>query len=118
MRNKNAVCAQLDNIASECNSPNWGTYGELPTHQLAINAAKAFVNLLPDGVALPDSAPEPTGDVSLDWCGSDGSRLSVGFSRNSMLSYAWLDGSNKGYGVEKFDGESIPKRLFFLIRSI
>jgi len=66
---------------------------------------------MPDDLPLPEFAPEPDGSdfVGLDSV-TEPSFLPKRGSTN-RLAYAWLDGSDKGHGVARFDGERIPSRV-------
>jgi hypothetical protein len=37
---------------------------------------------------------------------------------NNRFAFAWLDGTRTGRGVENFDGEKIPQRIFDGITAI
>ena len=73
---------------------------------------------MPDNLPLPEFAPEPDGAISLDWIQSRNCFLSLSIGAGNRLSYAWLDGTNRGYAVERFDGQSIPKRIIDCITTI
>ena len=80
-------------------------------HPVAVLQAKSFLRTLPDGVSLPEFSIEPDGSISLDWIESRDRLFSLSIGENNRLAYAWLDGTNKGHGVENFDGQQIPKRI-------
>jgi hypothetical protein len=84
----------------------------------AIFTAESFLRALPDGIALPEFSIEPDGSISLDWIESRNRLISISVGMNNRLAYAWLDGTNKGHGVENFDGQQIPKRLIDGITTI
>ena len=63
---------------------------------------------LPDGISLPEFAPEPDGSISLDWIQSRNCLFSLSVCANGGLAYAWLDGADGGRAAARFDGETIP----------
>ena len=69
---------------------------------------KCFLRALPDRVPLPEISPEPDGSVSLDWTQSRNRLFSVSVSGSNRLAYAWVDGTDSGHAVVRFDGQSIP----------
>ena len=84
----------------------------------ALFMAERFVRALPDGVSLPEFSVEPDGSISLDWIESRNRLFSVSVGANSRFAFAWLDGSDKGHGVARFDGQEIPQRIIDGITAI
>ena len=60
---------------------------------------------------MPEFAPEPDGAISLDWIQSRHRLFTLSISASNRLAYAWLDGTDKGHGVARFDGRTIPRRV-------
>jgi hypothetical protein len=87
-------------------------------HPCALFIAERFVRALPDNIPLPEFSAEPDGSISLDWIESRNRLFSVSVGVNNRFAFAWLDGTNSGYGVENFDGERVPKRLIDGIATI
>src|SRR5207248_1660311 len=103
--------SQIWTLANQCATPGWNGEGALPIAQLAVFEATAFIRALPDGIPLPEFAPEPDGSISLDWIWSRSRVFSVSVGSNDRLAYAWLDGTDKGHAVARFDGERVPDRI-------
>ena len=76
------------------------------------------MRVLPDDVPMPELAPEPDGAISLDWVHSRARVFSISAGRSDRLAYAWLDGTDSGHGVARFDGERIPPLVLDAIREI
>ena len=70
-----------------------------------------MIRALPPGVPLPEVAPEPDGAISLDWIRSRNNLFSLTVGSGDRLAFAWLDGSDTGHGVVRFDGQVVPKRI-------
>jgi hypothetical protein len=87
-------------------------------HPCAVSTAERFLRALPQGVALPEFSVEPDGSISLDWMESRNRLFSISVGQNDRFACAWLDGTNKGHFVEKFDGQKIPKRIIDGITAI
>ena len=87
-------------------------------HPRAVSTAKRFLRILPDGVSLPEFSVEPDGSISLDWIESRNRLFSLSIGPYNRFACAWLDGTNKGYFVENFDGQEIPKRIIDGITAI
>jgi hypothetical protein len=98
-------------LANECTEPDWDGNEARALDPLAILMAETFVRALPDSLPLPEFAPEPDGSISLDWIQSRNRLFTLSVSANHCLAYAWVDGSDKGHGVARFDETSIPRRV-------
>lgn len=108
---KSIAISQLVSLAKECAEAGWDGNEAAPLSQAASHTAEKFIRALPDGMPLPEFAPEPDGSISLDWICSRSRLFSLSVGSTNRLAYAWLDGSDKGHGVARFDGERIPPRI-------
>jgi len=115
---KAAAITELRTLASEGAQEDWDGEGAHAVLPAAVQLAEWFVRAMPDGIAAPEFAVESDGHVLLDWTASRDRRLSLSIGENNRLSYAWLDGTDKGHGVAGFDGVSIPIRVLTAIESI
>ncbi len=115
---KSEAISQLWTMFDECSEPDWDGSGAEPLNGVAAGAVVSFIKALPERVPMPEIAPEPDGAISLDWIESRHRRFSLSFGRNNRLAYAWLDGSDKGHAVARFDGVKIPLRILEGIQSI
>jgi hypothetical protein len=105
-------------LARECARPDWDGYGAMAVDPIALQNTEAFVRILPESIPMPEFAAEPDGAISLDWIQSRHRLFSLSIGPSKRLAYAWLDGTDKGHGVARFDGTSIPDRVLAEIRSI
>ena len=105
-------------LANECGEPGWDGNDALPLDHLAVFKAVAFIRALPEEVPLPEFGPEPDGSISLDWISTRNRLFSLSVGTGDSLPYAWLDGTDKGHAVARFDGKSIPPRVLEGIKSI
>lgn len=115
---KAEAISQLRAIAKECAESGWDGYDASPIDGAAVFLAEEFVRAMPDDLPLPEFAPEPDGSISLDWISSRNRLFSLSVGSSNRLAYAWLDGSDRGHGVARFDGSSIPRPILFGIHSI
>jgi hypothetical protein len=115
---KSAAISQIWALASECIEPGWDGDEAQPLERLAATIAAEFIRVLPDDVPLPEFAPEPDGSISLDWIRSRHRLFSLSIGSTNRLAYAWLDGTDKGHAVARFDGTKIPVRVLEGILSI
>ena len=113
---KAAAISQLQELADECAEPDWDGYGARAVNQAAVRTAEDFLRALPDGIPLPEFAPEPDGAISLDWIRSRNRMFSISVGTSNRLAHAWLDGTNKGHAVVWFNGEIIPREILERIR--
>lgn len=115
---KSAALSRLRELATECDEADWDGAEGAAVDERAVMNAEDIVRALPIGVPLPEFAPEPDGAISLDWIQSRTRIFSVSVGAGPRLAYAWLDGSDRGHGVSRFDGERIPARVLDAIRGI
>ena len=115
---KAAAISQVWALVNECAKPGWDGDDALPLDHKAAFKAVAFIRALPKGVTLPEFAPEPDGSISLDWISSRNRLFSLSVGTGDRLPYAWLDGTDKGHAVARFDGESVPPRILEGIKAI
>jgi hypothetical protein len=115
---KAGALLRLAALATECMQAGWDGADAAPIDPLAVLMARRFLRLLPEGVPLPEFAPEPDGSISLDWIRSRNRLFSLSVGRGSRLAYAWLDGADRGHGVTRFDGQNVPARVLEGIKRV
>jgi hypothetical protein len=108
---KEEVLSMICELEAECCVENWDGYGALPLSNLSVETAKEFIRLLPDSLAMPEIAPEPDGSVSLDWMPSRYRTFSLSIGESDQLAYAWVDGTDRGHAVARFNSQIIPERV-------
>ena len=115
---KAEALSRLAALASECAEPGWDGEDVIAIDPGAVVLTGRFVRALPDGLPLPEFAPEPDGSISLDWIVSRHRLLSLSVGRSSRIAYAWLDGTDKGHAVARFDGLHVPPPILESITRI
>jgi hypothetical protein len=105
---KKAAISQLMALAAE----------EHAVDAIALIVAEQFVRALPNGIPLPEFSIDPDGSISLDWIEARNQIFSLSVGANRRLAFAWLDGTDKGHAVARFDGQQIPERVIEGITSI
>lgn len=83
-----------------------------------INRASDVVRALPDDVPLPDVAVDPDGSISFDWISSRTRVFSLSVGESSRVAFAWIDGTDRGHGVARFERDVIPSRVLAGIREV
>jgi len=116
---KTAVISELRALTLSHVEAGWDGGEATPVDVKAIGRAIAFIRALPEDAALPDVGVDPDGAVSLDWMVSRHRMLSISFAGDSdRLAYAWLDGTDRGNAVAKFNRDTVPFRLMQTIRGL
>lgn len=115
---KAVAISQLWLVANECAEPGWDGESAFPIDRMAVYNAVAFIRAMPDRMPLPEFAPEPDGSISLDWIQSRTRLFSLSVGAGNRLAYAWLDGTDKGHAVARFEDGRIPKRILEGIKGI
>lgn len=103
--------SQIIALANECAEAGWDGDEAAPINWAAAYTTVEFIRAMPDDLPLPEFAREPDGSISLDWIQSRNRLFSLSVGATNRLAYAWLDGSDKGHGVARFDGKRIPSRI-------
>lgn len=113
-----ATIAALHDLTKSHAETGWDGGSASPVSLAAISLAVDFVRSMPDDYEMPQVGVEPDGAVSLDWLPSRHRMLSISFTGNSdRLAYAWLDGTDRGSAVARFDRQSVPLRLLHAINA-
>jgi hypothetical protein len=92
--------------------------GEQIANPISVLLAEQFVRVLPNAIPLPEFSIDPDGSISLDWIKARNQIFSLSVGANSRLAFAWLDGTDKGHAVARFDGQRVPERVIEGITSI
>ena len=115
---KSTVINRICELASEGDHDGWDGEQGLCISPLTVDRAISFVRALPDGVWLPEAAPEPDGSISFDWIAARTRVFSLSVGATNRLSFAWIDGTDRGHGVARFDGDAVPQRVLSGIREL
>jgi hypothetical protein len=105
-------------LASECQETDWDGYGAEPVDDRALNLAQEIIFSLPEGVALPECAIDPDGCVSLDWMPTRHRTFTLSAGTSSRLPYAWVDGTDRGHAVGRFQDGKLSSRILSEIKRI
>jgi hypothetical protein len=108
---KAAAISSLYELYIDHGQSNWDGEGAVPTSPAALETAIWFIRVLPDHLPMPEIAAEPDGAISLDWACSRHRVFTLSIGTTDRLAYAWLDGSDRGHGVARFDGERVPQKI-------
>lgn len=115
---KEQAISQPYSLAFECANDGWDGDGARAIAPTAITRVAEFVRAMPDGLPLPEFAPEPDGSISLDWITSRTRVFSLSIGTNDRIAYAWIDGTDRGHGVAPFAEDTIPPSILAAITEI
>lgn len=116
--NKSSAISNLFEVSGACGIDDWDGYGAEAIGPVVIRNAEMFIRAFPDELALPAISAAPDGTIVLDWISGPSRLFSVNVGWNARLAYAWLDGTDQGHAVARFDGGQIPLRILEGIRAI
>lgn len=108
---------QLYAVFSDSCSHNWDGHGAVAIGYGTYQAAKRFIEMLPDDVPMPEAAPEPDGEISLEWFGAPERVFSVSVNAHHDLHYAGLFGRGRTHGTETFF-DTVPPFVLNGIRRV
>lgn len=115
---KAKMLSELAALATECANDGWDGADAVAIDPIAVRSVDRFVRALPEDLPLPEFTPDPDGSISLDWIQGRNRLFSLSVGANDRLAYAWLDGTDKGHGVARFDGQTVPRLVLDGIESI
>jgi hypothetical protein len=115
---KAAALAALHAVGRECSVEGWDGDGAVGVSPLALQRAADVIRAMPDGLVLPEFAAEPDGAVSLEWAVARHRRFMMSVGEGDRIAFAWVDGTDRGHGVARFDGFTIPSRVLGALESI
>lgn len=114
---KQSTFGALAEVFSECQGEAWDGYSARPLSSSSFRNATKFLDILPSWVPVPEIAPEPDGEIALEWRRGE-SILSISVGADGTITYAGLFGSkSKIRGTEPFD-DSIPPVVLESIRRL
>ena len=106
-----AAISVLVELYNECSTPGWDGTDADPICPATLDQAVRFIQAIPEDLPMPEISAEMDGAISMDWMHSRRRRLSISVGSTDRLAYAWLDGTRKGHGVERFDQLTVPARI-------
>lgn len=115
---KERAISDLFAVVSDCARADWNGEGASPIYFATGRRAADFVRALPEGVPLPEFAPEPDGSISMDWIQSRSRVFSLSIGTTDRIAYAWIDGTDRGHAVARFESNVVPRRILAGIRDI
>ena len=115
---KSAVIDRIHELAAECHGDGWDGEDGLGLSGGVLERAISFIRALPTDAPLPDVAPEPDGSISFDWIAARTRVFSVSVGATNRLAYAWIDGTDRGHAVARFDSDAVPARVLDGIREL
>ncbi|HXI13803.1 MAG TPA: hypothetical protein VNM92_14340 [Thermoanaerobaculia bacterium] len=115
---KSIVISEIHDLAADCIDPAWDGEEATAIYPIVVERAINFIRALPNDVRLPQVAADPDGALSLDWISSRTRVFSVSVGSTNRLAYAWIDGTDRGHAVARFDGTAIPGLIMDGIRQV
>lgn len=114
---KSSVISEINRLAGETSEFDWDGQGASPINLIAQQNSIGFIRALPDGIPMPEIAIEPDGFISMDWIKSRQSMFTLSIGHNDRIAFAWIDGTDSGHAVARFDQRIVPTRILDGIRA-
>jgi len=111
----------IDSLASAYNeaiSTEWLADGNSEIKPATLVYAKEFIESLPAKFQNPTIAPEPDGDLSIEWFAEKRKLLTVSMNSTGRIEWAALFGNEDPRGSIQFSGKTPDTILFYLTRII
>lgn len=105
-----SALADLHSFYSSAAKENWDGEGALPVNGLSYANARRFLSLMPSSWAKPEINGDPDGEVAVEWDVGSRRRFSISIGPDDRVSYAWLNGAERGHGTDIFVNE-IPSSV-------
>lgn len=111
---KSAIIDRIQEVAAE----GYGDEDLSPVSSSVVERAVSFIRALPSDIALPEVGVDPDGSIAFDWMVSRIRVFSLSVGTTNRLAFAWIDGTNLGHAVARFDGDTVPAHVLAGIREI
>lgn len=105
-----SALSELDSFYHNAQRLNWDGEDGLPVHERAYGNARRFLSIMPRTWVKPDVSADPDGEVSVEWRTGPRKRFSLSIGPDDRVSYAWLNGSERGNGTDTF-ADKIPSGI-------
>ena len=92
---------RLNEISTECALGNWDGYNASTIKQETLDRVFEYLRSLPDAMPDPDIAPDPDGEISLEWYVDKDHLFSISINAEGRLAYAGLFGSIDIFGKKE-----------------
>lgn len=106
----------LASVLKEGSSSNWLAEENILIETATIVMAKSFIESLPVSFQAPSIAPEPDGDLSIEWYKEKRRVLTASINSVGTIQWAALIGSEDPRGTVQFTGKAPDTILFYLTR--
>lgn len=103
--------SRLEELEREASAGGWDGHGAPGINPEALEAGRAFFELLPAAIPLPDISADSDGNVALDWDFGWRRGLAVSIAPYRRVHFAGTDGSRDFHGTDWFDDSGIPATL-------
>lgn len=112
------VRAAIQQVASDCSSPNWDGYGAKPVSLRSKENAQRLVDLLPVDLPEPQAVADPDGHIALWWDFGRDRVLTISVDESEVASYAGIFGRDvRRHGQEPFR-DDVARALLDSIREV
>lgn len=101
---------------NEGTSDEWRVDGNTEVQTATIVFAKSFIESLPAKLQNPTIAPEPDGDISIEWFAEKRRLLTASINSTGRIEWAALLGNEDPRGSIQFSGNAPETILFYLTR--
>jgi hypothetical protein len=106
--------AEVREIMLDCSKEGWDGYDAAPISQESSLAALEVINLLPENTIPPSIAPEPSGDIALEWRNGNHILFSLSVTGRDIVYAAILGGGSKLHGQERYF-DSLPRPVLDIL---
>jgi hypothetical protein len=106
--------AGMHEIMLDCSKEGWDGYDAAPISQESFLAALEVINLLPENTVPPSIAPEPSGDIALEWRNGNHILFSLSVAGRDIVYAAILGGGCKLHGQERYF-DSLPRPVLDIL---
>jgi hypothetical protein len=106
-----SAISELDSFFVSAREKNWDGEESMPVHEVSYSNARRFLSLMPRTWVKPEISADPDGELAVEWRTGPRKRFSVSIGPEERVSYAWLNGTERGNGTDTFVDE-IPEGVF------
>lgn len=111
---RQSALSEVHEILLDCSKEGWDGYDAEPITYDSFVAALEIINSLPEKVVPPCIAPEPSGEIAMEWRIGNQILLSISVTGREIVYAAILGGGSKLHGQERYF-DSLPSKVLEIL---
>ena len=99
---RDSLLDEVEEIIRTCSNEGWDGYDAEPISRESGFRVAQLIELLPEGIQMPNVVAEPTGDIALEWLRGNEKHFTLSITGPQLVYAGIFGGSDKRYGEKRF----------------